>query len=220
MVKHENDLEWDEFHDIHIVNWKRVRAAMEQENQLVNHRLTWFLSTQAFLFAAFALTFQASTEAKPEQQLFYQFVLAGFSLTGILVGIYIQRPLWTAELQHEELVKWWYLSIKHPNSLEAVRHPPICGDSPNWRDRWFPQSIFPLLFVAGWILFILGVLKDFLQPKDCLQPNGSATGIFVLAAVCLIGKYLLGFMTGRRKSENRSSRRNQIYVESDGRVHE
>ena len=38
MVKHQNDLEWDEFHDIHIVNWKRVRAAMEHENQLVNHR--------------------------------------------------------------------------------------------------------------------------------------------------------------------------------------
>jgi len=122
MVTRQDDEDWDEFHDIHIVNWKRVRAAMEHENQLVNHRLTWFLSTQAFLFAAFALTFQASTQSKPEQQSFYQFVLAGFSLTGILVGIYIQRPLRTAELAHNSLRNWWHISIEYPHSPEAQRH--------------------------------------------------------------------------------------------------
>jgi ABC-type transport system involved in cytochrome c biogenesis permease subunit len=177
---------------------------MEHENQLVNHRLTWFLSTQAFLFAAFALTFQASTQSKPEQQSFYQFVLAGFSLTGILVGIYIQRPLRTAELAHNSLRNWWHISIEYPHSPEAQRHPPICGESPNWRDNWFPQSIFPLLFVAAWILFIVGILKD------RLQPYGSVIGTFTLAGVGVIGVYFLGIMSGRRQSENRSSRRNQV----------
>lgn len=214
MVTRQDEEDWDEFHDIHIVNWKRVRAAMEHENQLVNHRLTWFLSTQAFLFAAFALTFQASTQSKPEQQSFYQFVLAGFSLTGILVGIYIQRPLRTAELAHNSLRNWWHISIEYPHSPEAQRHPPICGESPSWRDNWFPQSIFPLLFVAAWILFIVGILKD------RLQPYGSVIGTFTLAGVGLIGVYFLGIMSGRRQSENRSSRRNQVRVEGEGRGHD
>jgi hypothetical protein len=213
-MKRQDDDDWDEFHDIHIVNWKRVRAAMEHENQLVNHRLTWFLSTQAFLFAAFALTFQASIQSKPEKQSFYQFVLAGFSLTGILVGIYIQRPLRTAELAHDSLRNWWHISIGHPNSTEAQRHPPICGESPSWRDRWFPQSFFPMLFVAAWILFILGVLKDI------LWPYGNVIGTIALVIVCVIGIYVLGIMMGRRQSENRSSRRNQVRAEGEaGRDH-
>lgn len=212
-MKRQDDEDWDEFNDIHIVNWKRVRAAMEHENQLVNHRLTWFLSTQAFLFAAFALTFQASSQAKPEQQSFYQFVLAGFSLTGILVGIYIQRPLRTAELAHNSLRDWWYISIGHPNSTEAKRHPPICGENPSWRDLLFPQSIFPMLFVAAWILFIFGVLKDI------LQPYGYVIGTVILASVGLIGIFALGIMMGRRQSENKSLRRNQVQIEGEGRGH-
>ena len=204
MAKHRDDLDWDEFHDIHIVDWKRVRAAMEHENHLVNHRLTWFLSTQAFLFAAFALTFQASTQSKPEQQSFYPFVLAGFSLTGILVGIYIQRPLKTAELQHEELRRWWYKSIGNSDSTEASRHPPVCGDSPSWRDLLFPQSSFPLLFVAAWILFIFGVLKDILGRYGFII---GVSALFVVGALSLI---FLGIMIGRRLADNRSTRRNLV----------
>ncbi|BBO33243.1 hypothetical protein [Lacipirellula parvula] len=51
---------WDEFHDIAIVNWKRIRTSIEHENLLVNHRITWLIASQAFLFAAFALIFQAA----------------------------------------------------------------------------------------------------------------------------------------------------------------
>src|SRR4051812_11981515 len=31
-------------------DWQRVRAAIEHENLLTNHRVTWLLSSQAFLF--------------------------------------------------------------------------------------------------------------------------------------------------------------------------
>ena len=38
------DDKWDEFHDREIVDWKRVRSALEHENLLTNHRLTWLLT--------------------------------------------------------------------------------------------------------------------------------------------------------------------------------
>lgn len=47
MTLQPEDENWDEFHDVDIVNWKRVRSALEHENLLVNHRLTWLLSSQA-----------------------------------------------------------------------------------------------------------------------------------------------------------------------------
>jgi hypothetical protein len=40
-----------------VVAWKLARAAIEHENSLVNHRMTWFLGIQAFLFSAFVLIF-------------------------------------------------------------------------------------------------------------------------------------------------------------------
>lgn len=204
MVKQLNDQDWDEFGDIEIVNWKRVRSAIEHENQLTNHRLTWLLSSQAFLFAAFALVFQASTNinVNPDKNVFYQFVLAGISSTGILVGLYIQRPLRTAEIQHDRLRDWWKESII--NSPEPDRHPPICGDSPNWRDRFLPQSKFPLVFVAAWIIFIFGVLGNLII--DTIKPYSVIIGIILLGSVGAVGLISFGVMLGRRQSNNRPPR--------------
>jgi hypothetical protein len=199
-----DDPDWDEFHDIEIINWKRVRSAIEHENQLINHRLTWLLSSQAFLFAAFALVFQASTKSdvNPDQKVFYQFVLAGFSLTGILVGLYIQRPLRTAEIQHERLRDWWTASIK--NSSDPNRHPPIAGDPPNWRDRFLPQSKFPLVFVAAWIIFVFGVLGDIMI--NIVKPYSTILGTIVLGSVGALGLVSFGVIIGRRQLNNRPPR--------------
>ncbi|TRV56867.1 MAG: hypothetical protein EWV69_17095 [Microcystis panniformis Mp_MB_F_20080800_S26] len=201
MVKQQDDPDWDEFHDLEIVNWKRVRSAIEHENQLTNHRLTWLLSSQAFLFAAFALVFQASTKSdvNSDQKVFYQLVLAGFSLTGILVGIYIQRPLRTAEIQHDNLRDWWYKSIS-----DHDRHPPICGDTPNWRDRFLPPSRFPLVFVAAWIIFVFGVLGNIII--SIIKPYSVIIGILVLGLVGALGLVSFGVMIGRRQSNGRPPR--------------
>jgi hypothetical protein len=206
MIKHRDDPDWDEFHDIEITNWKRVRSAMEHENELVNHRLTWLLSSQAFLFAAFALTFQASTklDVKPDQKVFYQFVLAGFAFIGILVGLYIQRPLRTAEIQHDKLRDWWNKSIEE-NPDRNVRHPPICGESPNWRDRFLPQSKFPLVFVAAWIIFTFVILGNIIL--NAIKPYLSIIGIITLGSVGALGLVSFGVMIGRRQLDKRPSRR-------------
>jgi hypothetical protein len=190
---------WDEFHDIEIVNWKRVRSAIEHENQLINHRLTWLLSSQAFLFAAFALVFQASTkvDVKPDQKFFYQFILAGFSFIGVVVSLYIQRPLRTAEIQHDRLRTWWIESLI--NSENPNRHPPICGDPPNWHGRFLPTSRFSLVFVVAWIIFVLVVLGDIIKPYS------STIGMCLMGLVVAVGLVSFGVIIGRRQSSNSPS---------------
>jgi hypothetical protein len=44
------DLRFDEFKDEELVNWRRIRTSVEHENILINHRLSWLFSSQAFLF--------------------------------------------------------------------------------------------------------------------------------------------------------------------------
>jgi hypothetical protein len=62
-MKEPQDAEWTEFSDPAIVDWKRVRSAIEHENVLTNQRFTWLLTSQGFLLGGFVLVFQASTKA-------------------------------------------------------------------------------------------------------------------------------------------------------------
>ncbi len=124
--------EWDEFHDPGVVNWKRVRSVIEHENHLINHRIGWLLSSQAFLFAAFALIFQAAIandllyarpapdarprgaaagtlpEARrPEYVGPVKAVLFVIPLVGFLVCLYILVTVDAAHRHTFFMEKWW-----------------------------------------------------------------------------------------------------------------
>jgi hypothetical protein len=191
-----NGAEWDEFHDDEIVDWKRVRSAIEHENQLMNHRVTWLLTCQGFLIAAFALVFQAytKTDVTQEWRVFYQYILSGLAVTGTLVSLYVRLSLRAAEIQHENLRLWWETRIGTRNNF----HPPICGTPPTWLIKKLPYSSFPILFVLSWIIFVLIVLLDTI--KQYTNQIGIALLIFALA----LGLFIFGFMFGRRKAPSRS----------------
>src|SRR4051794_34104613 len=55
---------FDEFKSPEITAWKMARGAIEHENILVNHRLTWLSTSQAFLFSVFGLMFLASAKGE------------------------------------------------------------------------------------------------------------------------------------------------------------
>lgn len=183
--------DWDEFHDPEIVDWKRVRSAIEHENELTNHRLTWLLTSQAFLFAAFALVFQASTktDVKDELRPFYQYILAGFAVTGLFACAYLSLGLLAAQRQHERLEAWW---AKREQKMSR-RHPPICGISPLFFLK-LPYYSFPLVFVVAWIIFLLTTLKDL------ILPHANEIGVVLLSMAVVVGLILFGFVLGRRHS--------------------
>lgn len=196
MRKLPNEVQWDEFHDDEIVDWKRVRSAIEHENELTNHRFTWLLTSQGFLFAAFALVFQASTktDVKDESRFFYQYILSGLAVTGIFISLYVRLALRAAEIQHEILRSWWEKRIGDRRD----NHPPICGIPPTWLLRILPYSSFPILFVLSWIIFVLIVLLDF------IKPYANTIGIILLLFTIVFGLVIFGFMLGRRKSSRTS----------------
>ena len=185
-MKKIDDDQWDEFHDAEIVDWKRVRSAIEHENELTNHRLTWMLTSQAFLFAAFALMFQASTKTDVDKSLlpFYKYVLAGISLTGILSAAYLSSGLAAAHKQHQLLEKWWADRI-----TDDARHPPISGKPPQF---FLPYYGFPFIFVLGWLVFTLVTLKDF------LALYADRIGFVLLILVAVIAVFSLGWLAARR----------------------
>ena len=51
---------FNEFTAPDVTAWKLARSAIEHENNLVNHRMTWFFSSQEFLLTAFFVVAQFS----------------------------------------------------------------------------------------------------------------------------------------------------------------
>lgn len=188
-MKTRNDSDWDEFKDADLVDWKRVRSSIEHENHLMNHRLTWLLTSQGFLLGGFLLVFQASTGDKIAEasRPFCRYVMAALAGTGIPIAVFLRLSLRAAEQQHDELRQWW------DRRKPSHDHPPICGHYPEWYFV-FAYSGLPLVFVAGWLVLLLVALWDLLNAHAA----GIGWGLLIfVAALALVG---IGVILGRRRS--------------------
>jgi hypothetical protein len=187
------DIEFDEFKDKDYADWKRVRAAIEHENTLVNHRLNWLFSSQAFLFTAFTVLFNtwknsatvqpgltnSTTEIATKNQFLFLLILV--ALIGFFICLFIQRGLNAAEDHLQDLDKWWYREFdnsipgglsewsnrekrKELMNLQRPKHPPLQGwAGRNW-SRWFNYSVTPVLFLTAWFLIFLLIVLDVSSP--------------------------------------------------------
>jgi hypothetical protein len=177
------DLRFDEFKDEELVNWRRIRTSVEHENILINHRLSWLFSSQAFLFTTFILVFNA-WKANPGGQAagsHFPYLLSIISVVGIFICVSIQRSLNSAEEQLRDLDKWWHREWDNQSGdyrvwtdrksrvsalkQKSLKHPPLQGFIRHaWWDRWFTYSIIPALFLVAWALIIALIILDLSSP--------------------------------------------------------
>lgn len=193
-------LKFDEFRDEEFANWRRIRSLIEHENTLINHRLGWLLSSQAFLFTAFTLVFNVwkNNTANIGNQPLY--LLSIISTVGILICLSIQRGLNAAEEQLRALDKWWYregderLGYKiwtnrqeraSAEKSRIAKHPPIQGFIRYvWWDRWLTYSVVPTLFMIAWTLIIILIVFDLSSPVGSfLSRQGFLVFSYVVVAL-------------------------------------
>lgn len=186
-MKTRDDIDWDEFKDLGFADWKRTRAALEHENLLINHRMTWLLQSQGFLLASFGFVLQASLSAKPEAEVVFQLVMGSLALIGISMCLYLRWSLQAAFHQHRALEKWW--KDHHP---DKNLHPPLCGHEPQTLFRFeLPYSVFPIIFVIGWFLFLAIPLRR--AAFALLQQPG----VFLLYTAVGLALVVLGIFIGK-----------------------
>lgn len=174
------DLKFDEFKDKEAANWRRVRAFIEHENALINHRLSWLFSSQAFLFTAFTLVFNVwkSSSGGLGAGNHFPYLLSIISGVGILICLSIQRGLNAAEEQIRLLDKWWlrrwdnqlgqHVVWKNRSERnlalekQSLKHPPLQGFIRRvWLDRWLTYSTVPTIFLLAWALIVVLIVFDF-----------------------------------------------------------
>lgn len=195
--------DFDEFKDREFADWKRVRSSIEHENILVNHRLSWLFASHAFLYAAFAVVFNAwnnlnNTESAVAGS--YQILLTLISTIGVFICATIQRGLWGAEKALRMLHRWWYSgqeqreneTLRPPattsptaSELKDKHHPPIQGGPIIYRSifsRFTSYTFAPTVFMVVWLIIILFVVlkQAFLQPVTSFFEKNGLTALSYL----------------------------------------
>ena len=181
---------WTEFSDQEIIDWKRVRSALEHENLLINQRFTWLLSCQGLLFAAYVLVFQSAikTDVRAGLVPLFQIVLSALALAGILTGLFLSRGIHAAHQQHDVLKDWWTTHYRSPR----LRHPPICGNEPRmWVTLHYHQ--LPIVFQFVWLILVLAAFYDDIT---VYRQQVGIVLLSITAATALVG---IGILIGRRK---------------------
>lgn len=136
-----------------IVAWKLARSAIEHENMLVNHRMTWFLSTQAFLFSAFAILL-TSNAIKENVGDFFQIPALLLGTIGLL-GLY--AALSTQDGLRRAYIATQIITDNYNNLLEANNADPIVPNLHLWRRPMiFSQQWLPIVALFVWCVLITG----------------------------------------------------------------
>ena len=110
--------------------WDCSREIIRNENDIANHRMTAYLQTQAFLFAAFCLSFASLIKESGASQIALYACLA-FALLISGAGYccsWLIEPVVRAAFRHiAATTEWWKRFLKYPKSRDKYQFPVMIG---------------------------------------------------------------------------------------------
>jgi hypothetical protein len=184
-----------EFESPDITAWKLARAIIEHENNLVNQRLTWLMTSQAFLFTAFSFLFVAwgkgdLNEVRP----LIPYFMLGTGLLGIYICLVVQNGLSRAFISLDNVTKHYYgiveksFGISHAENqpIPSPRTPPLH----NWsiRVKYIDQFYLPSAMALIW-LFLLYFVAMYNNPETKGKVEkiiGMGTALTILQVIGVI----------------------------------
>jgi hypothetical protein len=169
-----------------IVDWERVRAQIQHEDALINHRITWLIQINAMLLAAFAagVWFKdpgRANQLSPEQTTLSLLLIIILSF-GLLVSVVTVRSVKLANDQIDHLYKWWTERVKGEKEL----HPKLIGVPKRSVDRVFRYSyVVPAAFAVLWLALAFASFYNYLIKLQMMRDWLYAIIIVVLLLMLL-----------------------------------
>lgn len=139
--------DWTESSDYELAQWKRIRLAIEHENNLINMRTTWLLTSHAFLFYILGNTATEYIKSSLHSN-FYLAIISAVTACGFLVCNIIRNQIRLALDQHDHLRDWWHGKF----GQDSQRHPNICGYTEKKKIRNISHLSLSTVFLLIWSL--------------------------------------------------------------------
>jgi hypothetical protein len=135
-------------------SWEIARNLICDENDLINQRMTWLISSNLFLFSAFFLIFNRPKEVElqnPQLTLTFSFFIPIIGITICGIGWVLVR---SAASQIDQVADWWRKRLKsHPE--HQFDYPSIVRGHLFGLEGWLsPFSILPLVLMIAWVLLL------------------------------------------------------------------
>lgn len=183
-----------------LTQWRLVRSAIEHENTLKSHRVTWFLATQLFLFTGFTSIF---VEAVKNDYLFRSlkvyFALVIVFLMGTYVCILAWASLRAAQKMITRLQSWWLIhchgarddlrellhSFKYGSG--QVSFPPVNGIFTSNLHVFFDEIRLPIALAIFWLILFCMVTIVLLQKRFEIAPLRST--IYLVLSASLLFRF-------------------------------
>ncbi|MFN9370923.1 MAG: hypothetical protein ACK6D3_03465 [Planctomycetaceae bacterium] len=175
-------------YDHDLERWNLFRASIEHENELINHRMRWFLTGEAFLLAAFtgiaSKGFEIIKPVKVAPDLLQRVVeestsnlrmisspqihlisdaLVLIALLGSYFSAVVQEAIERAHFALEQLTKQYYSKCgEHPGRSEMARN--VLPDMLHvWTKTPFDlysQSRIPMILSVAWLFLPFAAIKS------------------------------------------------------------
>lgn len=197
LVAKRDEIKFEELNNPFITDWKRVRGQIEHEDDLINQRITWLITTNAFLFAAFFLS-QKKDSVDSFLSLAKYFSVA-IPIIGILFSVTYLTAIDAAMSQIKLINEWWKERKKSdPRNYKDdaddefnLRHPQLIGTSSGERfdHNFMISKVIPSGMIFAWVVIITGVAVDFLRSQFSI--NLPVWVWLVLGGSLLMGIFLL-----------------------------
>jgi hypothetical protein len=141
--------------------WELARNVIEHEDNLINHRLTWLITIQGFLFAAFAVVAKDLFDSTHGRETMLRVTLYATAFLGIASAYIVWNTIRTAFIYMRCITEWWNQNFDSRQVIQGQPYPPLRGTRGNMSTlrKWLHTHNLPLLFIAIWaVLLVSGLI--------------------------------------------------------------
>lgn len=184
-------------HSPFLTQWSLVRSAIEHENTLKSHRVTWLLATQLFLFGGFMSIFVEALKNSLFMSILIYAPLALICLIGLFICILAWAAIHAAQKMIARLQNWWLIHCcdAKNNTKEWIQlakygegqacYPPVNGMFTSNLHHVFDEAMLPISLGLSWVALLFFATAIFLRERFGTLPWKSMI-IFIVLVVTMI----------------------------------
>jgi tryptophan-rich sensory protein len=136
-------------------SWKIARDLIRDEDTLINHRMSWLMTSNFFLFSAFFVIFNRPDNAYVGDPQLVETYMLFIPVIGVVICLTLWLLVMSATKQVERINNWWngLFDSCLEFRTEKGNYPCLVGESKytfgDWRNIY---SILPFIFAIVWLL--------------------------------------------------------------------